>query len=326
MEFNVGDLVRCVARGEVGGGPQEGYAYTVEHVTWDGCVALCGVTGVWYTNRFVHLEQPTHAFKIGDKVRFKWEPCSAPPMTVERQPGGMGLGLKGGLWADVCLPNSWSWYDVVLVERSEEIPLGEAPKCDSMPPLRPAFLPLVGERSHEPSPLYSGGRASVTLDEALKSNPAQALRFNTNKPESDYILTYAGGIKATFDEDFDYYGTLETLADVYSSKTLPDCSLGALINTLRADANDCGDDIVDRLAETNTKGGKKYKVVGNYLKGANWRQYFQAAVRHAQHLQNGDERDAEGFSHRGNFFFNVLALHHCITTGIGTDDRVKAPK
>lgn len=152
----------------------------------------------------------------------------------------------------------------------------------------------------------------------------QALRFNSNKPESDYILTYAGGVKATFDEDFDYYGTLEALSDVYSSQTVPDCSLGALLDALRGDAGACGDDIIARLADTNTKGGKKY-AQGNYLKGANWRQYFQGAVRHAQNLQNGDERDAEGFSHRGNFFFNVLALHHCITTGIGTDDRVKVP-
>lgn len=163
------------------------------------------------------------------------------------------------------------------------------------------------------------------LDEAPKTN--QALRHNQSKPESDYILTYAGGVDAVFSTEFDYYETLYSLVDVYVFLE-PDAlqsAADALLETLRAEANDCGDDIVALLADTNTRGGKKY-AQGNYLKGANWRQYFQGAVRHAQHLQNGDERDDEGFSHRGNFFFNVLALHHCITTGIGTDDRVKAPK
>jgi hypothetical protein len=153
----------------------------------------------------------------------------------------------------------------------------------------------------------------------------QALRYNSNKPESDYIFTYEGGIDAVFPASFDYYETLIALRDVYNDHDITvDDKVSDLLNALRSDASDCGDDIIALLAETNRLGGIKY-FPGNYLAGANWRQYFQAGVRHAQKILNGEEKDAEGFPHRGNFFFNVLMLCHCITTGIGTDDRIKAP-
>ena len=170
----------------------------------------------------------------------------------------------------------------------------------------------------------------------------QALRYNKNKPESDYIFTYEGGISAVFDESFDYYDTLLALRDLYQDEC-PESLVEGVLEALRQDANDAGDDIIQMLAETNRRGGIKY-IPGNYLKGANWRQYFQSGARHAQKLQNGEEweydatlvveaekkglytEDLEkGFPHRGNFFFNVLALCHCIILGIGTDDRIKAP-
>jgi len=153
---------------------------------------------------------------------------------------------------------------------------------------------------------------------------AQALRFNSNKPESDYIFTYAGGVDAAFPTDHPYYATLQALGEVYRSNTY-----GALVENAfelvliyGQDARDAGQSVVDMIADTNTRGAKKY-APGNYLKGANLRQYFQGCARHAQ---KPGEKDAEGFSHDANFGFNVLMIQHCIALGIGVDDRIKVAR
>lgn len=153
-----------------------------------------------------------------------------------------------------------------------------------------------------------------------------ALRYNEGKPESDYIFTYAGGVRAAFSTGHDYFSTLEALAGLYQC---PDVDEGVchwyVLDCLCMDALTTGDSIVGLIAKTNTLGAAKYEQ-GNYLKGANWRQYFQCAARHAEKIGNGEEYDDEGFPHRGNFFFNVLMICHCVSLGIGTDDRVRAPK
>lgn len=149
---------------------------------------------------------------------------------------------------------------------------------------------------------------------------AQALRYNKGKPESDYIFTYEGGVRAAFGTDFDYCYTLAKLAELYSADGDEKALVGSVIDALHQDALDCGDSIIDLIAETNTLGAEKYPAF-NYLKGANWRQYFQCAARHAERIFNGETHDEEGFPHRGNFMFNVLMICHCVSTSIGTDNR-----
>jgi hypothetical protein len=145
-----------------------------------------------------------------------------------------------------------------------------------------------------------------------------ALRFNGHKPESDYILTYEGGIRAAFGYTFHYVDTLQALSRLYRDQAGPN----EVLDALRRETHVRGESIVHLIADTCTRGSKKY-AQGNYLKGSNWRQYFQAAMRHAERIQAGKEHDAEGFSHRGNFVWNVLMACHCISTGLGTDDRIR---
>ncbi len=71
-------------------------------------------------------------------------------------------------------------------------------------------------------------------------------------------------------------------------------------------------------------GANKY-AVGNYLKGANWRQYCQCLVRHCRAIQANAEVDSEGNDHWGAVFFNLLMLDHCVMRGLGVDDRVRVP-
>ena len=148
-----------------------------------------------------------------------------------------------------------------------------------------------------------------------------AARHNQNKPESDYILTYEGGTQSVFDPDFPYFNTVYVLGMTYRRQM----AMGDLLAALREDAARNGDDIVQLLAETNTLGAAKY-TQGNYLLGANWRQYYQSAVRHAQAMQRDPELDAEGYPHKGNFYFNILMLCHCMYRSLGVDDRIRAPK
>jgi len=145
-----------------------------------------------------------------------------------------------------------------------------------------------------------------------------ALRFNASKPESDYILTYEGGIRAAFPYTFHYVDTLQALSRLYRDQAGPN----EVLDALRRETHVRGESIVHLIADTCERGSRKY-ARGNYLKGSNWRQYFQAAVRHAERIQAGHERDNEGFTHRGNFIWNVLMACHCISTGLGTDDRIR---
>lgn len=168
--------------------------------------------------------------------------------------------------------------------------------------------------------LWDGEYEEVaTVDSMPPAAAPQALRYNAGKGEHDYLLTYPGGIDAVFDEGFAYYDTLQALAAWYREDQC--CSV---VGQLRADAEFVGDDLATALAETNARGAEKYEV-GNYLKGANYRQYCQSAIRHAQRLQAGETHDSEGNNHLGALVFNILALDMCVAQGIGVDDRIKAP-
>jgi hypothetical protein len=144
----------------------------------------------------------------------------------------------------------------------------------------------------------------------------QALRFNSDKPESDYIFTYVGGVDLIFHEDFPYYPTVKEFGCWYRDE----CDIRTVLHQFRADVDTV--QVMQALVDTNTRGAKKY-AVGNYLKGANFRQYAQSFVRHMHCLQAGIEVDGEGYSHLGNASFNLLMLDHCIQTGIGIDDRIR---
>lgn len=154
----------------------------------------------------------------------------------------------------------------------------------------------------------------------------QALRFNTGKPESDYIFTYEGGVRAAFGKNFEFYDTFQELGELYrSAPTGNSCRVGAVLDALGNDFSDTGHSLIEHLTITNTYGSKKY-AQGNYLKGANYRQYFQSLARHGEAILRGEDRDEEGNDHYGAIAFNVLMLCHCFATGIGVDDRIRAPK
>jgi hypothetical protein len=204
-------------------------------------------------------------------------------------------------------------------DRLETLPPGAAEAFDSMPP------------AYETKDLGNGYHAlsfpepaeSPNADNAKKSPSAdQAMRHNAGKPESDYIFTYKCGPWAAWEKDHPFAFTLDALGEVYRRDG--DLIGGAhrLLGALRKDVALQDASVVDMIADTNTRGAKKY-AQGNYLKGANWRQYFQAAARHADHVGRGQTHDAEGFSHANNFVFNVLMIAHCFLTGIGTDDRIR---
>lgn len=173
---------------------------------------------------------------------------------------------------------------------------------------------------------YNTGAAAFSLNAPATT---QALRYNEGKGEHDYLLTYPGGVRAVFHLEFAYFETLQTLAAWYRGEQHPDadCCSAAIrhvVYALRRDAEVEGHDLAAALAETNARGAAKYEV-GNYLKGANYRQYCQSFIRHAQALQAGETHDNEGNNHLGAMVFNILALDMCVTQGIGTDDRIRAP-
>lgn len=157
--------------------------------------------------------------------------------------------------------------------------------------------------------------------------PAEALRYQEGKPQLDYLFTYEGGVEAALCVDHPYFGTLKALAVLYRHPA--QCGLRDAVNdvidALHADALDAGRTLAFDIADTCQRGAAKY-AVGNYLKGGSWRQYYRGALSHALALARGEEVDAEGFSHHGNFDWNVLMACHSATTGLGTDDRIRAPK
>lgn len=173
----------------------------------------------------------------------------------------------------------------------------------------------------------------------------QALRYNSGKPESDYVFCYVGGTQAAYGHEHKFAFTLQKLGVLYRyTDTYEFKSLAAdVVWELGKEAKAAGISIVEALADTNTKGGVKYEP-GNFLKGANLRQFFQGAARHAEKPGQWEAdpilvqkakakgvyagREAyfdKGFNHDYNFIFNVLMIQHCITLGIGTDDRIKKP-
>lgn len=250
-------------------------------------------------------------FKVGDRVR-----------DLARTYDGDGTGLGEGRVVDVGVQ-----YIRVRFDDHEEY-LGEFDAHTRAV----NELELVEEESRTISVI---GRSLHS--EVCRAQDEQALRYNSDKPESDYIFTYQAGVDAVFDQDFNYYETLHALGDLYRADgelAVYDAAQDVL-NALREDAEAAGDDIVALLAETQAIGAKKY-APGNYLLGCNWRQHFQCAVRHAQAIQAGDEYDYDakavalgapkGFPHRGNFFFNVIRAANDLPRGIGTDDRIRAPK
>ena len=61
----------------------------------------------------------------------------------------------------------------------------------------------------------------ATLHTGGKETTA-ALRYNKGKPESDYIFTYKGGIRAAFGGQHPYYDTLKVLQKLYNIESPTD--------------------------------------------------------------------------------------------------------
>jgi hypothetical protein len=161
-----------------------------------------------------------------------------------------------------------------------------------------------------------------TIDFEEKTD-LQAKRDNKGKPESDYVFTYVGGVDAAYGRLHPYYKTLLALGSLYRAEgERLRAFADSAVYQLGEDAAKRDRSIVSMIADTNTRGAQKYDQ-GNYLTGANYRQYFQGAARHAEKI---GEKDAEGFDHESNFVFNVLMIQHCVALSIGTDDRVKRPE
>lgn len=78
-----------------------------------------------------------------------------------------------------------------------------------------------------------------------------------------------------------------------------------------------------QVAQVFTFGAKKY-ADENYLKGAAWRRYLGAGLRHLHAFARGEDNDAEtGLSHLAHLCCCALMLLELQRVGTGTDDRVK---
>lgn len=72
-----------------------------------------------------------------------------------------------------------------------------------------------------------------------------------------------------------------------------------------------------------THGAKKYGAE-NYRKGAAWRRYVGAALRHLCAWARGEDMDAEtGLSHLAHAGACILILRELQLDNLGTDDRIK---
>ena len=169
--------------------------------------------------------------------------------------------------------------------------------------------------------------APTEPDKALRDiENCRALRDNKGKGEHDYILTYRGGVEAAFSMGHVFERTLRALNDWYSRGG---GDTHDMLDSLLGDCSEHDIDLIEELTRTNTHaarvredGTRKYPQ-GNYLKPGNVRQYCQSAIRHAMALERGEDRDADGFYHCGNFIFNILRLVHGQLTGIDQDDRIR---
>lgn len=154
--------------------------------------------------------------------------------------------------------------------------------------------------------------------------PASALevvrRDNKTKPESDYILTYIGGIDLVFRQDFDFYSVVDAFAKWYRGEA---SAMDALFQ-LHESCEQYEHDVMSALVETNTFGANEYGV-GNYLKPrTNLRQYAQSFVRHAKALNDGETHDVKGNNHLGALAFNCLMVVQCEHNPHVIDDRIRA--
>ena len=77
------------------------------------------------------------------------------------------------------------------------------------------------------------------------------------------------------------------------------------------------------VAELMTHGAIKYDD-HNYRKGANWNRYFDAAQRHLNAWQRGEDIDLDsGFNHLDNATCCLMILSSLVKTNTGKDDRYR---
>lgn len=280
-----------------------------------------GAFSSWYA--FEELAPAPHQFKIGDRVTIKKSGTPGQVQDVDGKRIYVNFVSENSAGTVCCTAN-----ELEPIPAPAQFKIGDRVRVKTASePGTVTELSVAGIRVQFDNGLTYGyyPESYLTLEPA--PDPAQALRYNKDKPQSDYLFTFVTGVSAAFYEDFDYYQTLQALTDLYRADGDPAIQLAAenVLRNLQLDAQTASDDVVELLAKTCTQGAAKYRV-GNYLLGAPWRQHFACAVRHAVHIQNGEEIDAEGFPHRGCFFFNVIRACSEMRTGTGTDDRVRPPK
>lgn len=80
---------------------------------------------------------------------------------------------------------------------------------------------------------------------------------------------------------------------------------------------------LEEVGQAMTHGAKKYGPE-NYRKGAAWRRYVGAAMRHLFAWARGEEHDPDtGLSHLAHACACLLILRELQIDGLGDDDRIK---
>ena len=80
---------------------------------------------------------------------------------------------------------------------------------------------------------------------------------------------------------------------------------------------------LEEIALAFTYGAQKYEP-DNYRRGANWRRYVGAALRHTLAFARGEDVDPEtGLSHLAHAAACLMILRELQIDSLGSDDRIK---
>ncbi len=83
--------------------------------------------------------------------------------------------------------------------------------------------------------------------------------------------------------------------------------------------------VLEELGHVLRIGAEKYGE-DNWARGANWRRYLGASLRHVYAFARGEDRDPEsGYSHLAHAMACLCFLFEYVRCGLGKDDRWKGP-
>jgi hypothetical protein len=164
--------------------------------------------------------------------------------------------------------------------------------------------------------LVRAGGQVIGVRAPAPENTNQSMRFNTDKPQMSYLLSFAGGVELLFPE-------LDELGRWYRSGVGASC---LLVGACEAILETLNENWPEQLAKVAMFGEKKY-ARGNYLKGRGWSDTCDSLLRHMDLKRKGQEIDDDSkIEHDGHIAWNVLFLLHCVNTMPERDDRIRAPK